>query len=112
MEEALESLHVPGGDLVKAPDRTGIGKHKSEHASRVLHGQRNASISCFGCEAVYHLAAVISIDGDKGGLVPRINVGGAGNVAEAARTLQTDRGNLYRRLKRLGIDPSALNTTS
>ena len=26
-----------------------------------------------------------------------------GNVAEAARTLQTDRANLYRRMKRLGI---------
>ncbi len=27
-----------------------------------------------------------------------------GNVAEAARTLQTDRGNLYRRMRRLGIE--------
>jgi len=27
----------------------------------------------------------------------------AGNVAEAARALQTDRANLYRRMKRLGI---------
>jgi two-component system nitrogen regulation response regulator NtrX len=31
-----------------------------------------------------------------------------GNIAEAARILQTDRGNLYRRLKRLGISPSAV----
>jgi two-component system nitrogen regulation response regulator NtrX len=28
-----------------------------------------------------------------------------GNVAEAARSLQTDRANLYRRMKRLGIEP-------
>ena len=27
-----------------------------------------------------------------------------GNVAEAARLLKTDRANLYRRMKRLGID--------
>jgi transcriptional regulator with GAF, ATPase, and Fis domain len=29
-----------------------------------------------------------------------------GNVAEAARRLKTDRPNLYRRMKRLGIGPS------
>ena len=27
-----------------------------------------------------------------------------GNVAEAARVLQTDRANLYRRMRRLGLD--------
>jgi two-component system nitrogen regulation response regulator NtrX len=27
-----------------------------------------------------------------------------GNLADAARRLQTDRGNLYRRMRRLGID--------
>ena len=36
----------------------------------------------------------------------------SGNVAEAARVLQTDRGNLYRRLKRLGIDPSTLTQST
>ena len=29
----------------------------------------------------------------------------SGNVADAARRLQTDRANLYRRMKRLGLDP-------
>jgi transcriptional regulator with GAF, ATPase, and Fis domain len=28
----------------------------------------------------------------------------AGNVAEAARRLRTDRANLYRRMRRLGLD--------
>jgi dihydroflavonol-4-reductase len=37
-----------------------------------------------GAEVVYHLAAVISIDGDRGGLVPAVNVEGVRNVAEAA----------------------------
>lgn len=37
-----------------------------------------------GAEVVYHLAALISISGDQGGLVPAINVDGAGNVARVA----------------------------
>jgi len=37
-----------------------------------------------GAERVYHLAAIISIDGDRGGAVPAVNVRGARNVAEAA----------------------------
>jgi dihydroflavonol-4-reductase len=37
-----------------------------------------------GADVVYHCAAVISIDGDRKGLVPAVNVGGARNVAEAA----------------------------
>jgi dihydroflavonol-4-reductase len=37
-----------------------------------------------GVEVVYHLAGVISIQGDAGGLVPAVNVEGAGNAARAA----------------------------
>lgn len=37
-----------------------------------------------GAEVVYHLAAVISIDGDPDGAVHAVNVGGARNVARAA----------------------------
>ncbi|GDX80958.1 dihydroflavonol-4-reductase [Deltaproteobacteria bacterium] len=38
-----------------------------------------------GVDTVFHLAALISIDGDQGGRVPAINVGGARNMALAAR---------------------------
>lgn len=37
-----------------------------------------------GAELVFHLAALISLQGDHGGLVPAINVVGAHNSAEAA----------------------------
>ncbi len=37
-----------------------------------------------GADVVFHLAAIISIQGDMGGLVPKVNVEGARNVAEAA----------------------------
>ena len=37
-----------------------------------------------GADVLYHLAAVISIDGDRGGIVPRTNVDGVRNVMAAA----------------------------
>ena len=37
-----------------------------------------------GADIVYHLAAVISISGDRGGLVPAVNVDGAETVARVA----------------------------
>lgn len=40
---------------------------------------------CDGVEVVFHLAALISIEGDRGGRVSSINVDGPRNVARAAR---------------------------
>jgi dihydroflavonol-4-reductase len=45
-----------------------------------------ALVRCFaGADQVFHLAALISIDGDRGGLVQEVNVKGAATAAEAAR---------------------------
>ena len=44
-----------------------------------------------GADRVFHLAALISIGGDRGGLVPATNVGGARNVATAAHDCGVER---------------------
>jgi two-component system nitrogen regulation response regulator NtrX len=43
------------------------------------------------------------LDDYERSLVARALARATGNVAEAARLLQTDRANLYRRMKRLGL---------
>ena len=43
------------------------------------------------------------LDGYERLLITRALAASGGNIAEAARRLQTDRPNLYRRMKRLGI---------
>jgi two-component system nitrogen regulation response regulator NtrX len=49
------------------------------------------------------LALSDALDAYERQLIVRALEDAAGNVAEAARKLQTDRPNLYRRMKRLGI---------
>ena len=51
------------------------------------------------------VALVEELDRYERTLITRALSAAAGNVAEAARRLATDRANLYRRMKRLGIGP-------
>lgn len=48
-----------------------------------------------------------SLDDYERALIMRALMAARGNIAEAARRLQTDRPNLYRRMRRLGIDAEA-----
>jgi two-component system nitrogen regulation response regulator NtrX len=48
-----------------------------------------------------------ALDEFEHGLIAAALAQSQGNVAEAARVLQTDRANLYRRMRRLGIDNSS-----
>lgn len=90
------SGHI-GGNLVKALLDQGRSVRALLHGGKGLLGdddvewiegdvQDKGSLrrAFEGADVLYHLAAVISIDGEQGGLVPSVNVQGAGNVAEAA----------------------------
>jgi dihydroflavonol-4-reductase len=92
------SGHV-GANLVRAlrerGDTVRALVHRNEAALDGLDAERvrgdvldaDSLVRAFeDAERVYHLAALISIDGDRGGAVPAINVRGARNVAEAALT--------------------------
>jgi two-component system nitrogen regulation response regulator NtrX len=48
-----------------------------------------------------------ALDEYERGLIAAALAQAHGNMAEAARVLQTDRANLYRRMRRLGLEKSA-----
>lgn len=50
------------------------------------------------------------LDGVERGLIRKALAAAEGNIADAARRLNTDRANLYRRMKRLGIEVSGAKT--
>jgi two-component system nitrogen regulation response regulator NtrX len=59
-----------------------------------------------GGDSVWHdIALADTLDQYERELIARALSASRGNVAEAARRLQTDRANLYRRMRRLGIEP-------
>jgi len=89
------SGHV-GGNLVRAllarGDQVRVTVHGDERAIGGLDVEKVACdtrepasvrAAIDGCEVVFHCAAVISIDGGRGGLVEATNVTGPKNVAEA-----------------------------
>jgi DNA-binding NtrC family response regulator len=51
-----------------------------------------------------HRSLAETLDGYERRIIEAALARASGNVAEAARSLETDRPNLYRRMKRLGID--------
>jgi len=74
----------------------------AEDVSRVLPRDGVATPSPTGWEDV---ALTEALDRYEQSLITRALSAAKGNVADAARRLSTDRANLYRRMRRLGIEP-------
>jgi two-component system nitrogen regulation response regulator NtrX len=92
-EDVSAVLRVESGASGPAqPDRT-----------RSHHDARGASEHANGGDGS-ELPLSDALDGYERMLITRALSASGGNVAEAARRLRTDRPNLYRRMRRLGVD--------
>ncbi len=84
----------------------------ADDVTRVLpHGQDGGRLAAApapsgdGAGAGPDVALADALDQHERELIARALSAARGNVAEAARRLSTDRANLYRRMRRLGIEP-------
>ena len=109
---ALQQHRWPGNvrELANIVERLAIlhaGREvTAEHVREVLPVAREGGITRAALPDPAALEGPLSetLDDFERLLIQRALSGANGNVAEAARRLKTDRPNLYRRMKRLGID--------
>jgi dihydroflavonol-4-reductase len=61
-----------------------MGRRRSRHRVRAWRRPRPGLLEggVLWAKVMYHLAGIISLDGDQGGLVPAVNVTGVRNVCE------------------------------
>ncbi len=62
-----------------------------EHVKGHVNSREDMEKLLDGCDALIHSAAVISINGDKGGIVRKVNVEGVKNVMQTAMDLKIQR---------------------
>lgn len=98
--ERLIILHA-GQRIVAADVRRVLAAHDTPDSTRVVSARDAAD-----------LGAPLSdlLDDYERALIIRALNASSGSVAEAARRLQTDRPNLYRRMRRLGVAPEVTST--
>ncbi len=112
----LRAYHWPGNirELANVVERLGIlcGDVVDEDGIRLVLpearpgvGFRSAQAGAAGEGRPFDLPLAEALDRYERDLISEALGRAAGNVAEAARLLRTDRANLYRRMKRLGLVP-------
>jgi len=97
----VERLAILGGDAIGAPEIRLVLPALESSAARRL-GSPSATTTA-GATAEPGLPLTDALDHYERELIAQALAQAEGNVAEAARLLQTDRANLYRRMKRLGL---------
>jgi two-component system nitrogen regulation response regulator NtrX len=113
-EEALQALAAytwPGNvrELANLVERLSILSGPVIDASavrQVLRGNTSPGASTLS-PALLGRSLTEALDEFERDLISAAVAQAQGNMAEAARILQTDRANLYRRMRRLGVDKSA-----
>jgi dihydroflavonol-4-reductase len=72
-------------------DASYLEKKGVEYVKGHVNSRENMEELLDGCDALIHSAAVISINGDKGGMVRKVNVEGVKNVMQTALDLKIGR---------------------
>jgi DNA-binding NtrC family response regulator len=104
--EALAAYAWPGNvrELANLVERLGILCGPTVDAGAVRSVLRGGPQLPSAAAAALGRPLTEALDDFERGLIAAALDVAAGNIAEAARVLQTDRANLYRRLRRLGLD--------
>jgi two-component system nitrogen regulation response regulator NtrX len=101
--ERLAILAPGGGETITANDVARVLPN-SQDGGRAATGSPPPPTP--GGETAWRdVALAAALDQHERELIARALSAARGNVAEAARRLSTDRANLYRRMRRLGIEP-------
>ncbi len=98
------SIMQPGAEVTDARVREVLQPTSTTESS--------ARSSDWKAEVVPDSSLAIALDDYERRMIQRAIDSARGNIAEAARRLQTDRPNLYRRMKRLGIGGQAVESGS
>jgi len=94
----MRCLHVIGGDHGGSQHHGLLADQRSQEVGAGLANQPSA---------VLGRSLTDALDEYERELITAALTQAQGNMAEAARILQTDRANLYRRMRRLGVEKSA-----